>query len=70
MESNTSFTQALLQLLTSLEDNKKADRVAPTHILLTEVHSAVNNALNQLYKEGKIQVGSTLNSKYIIVKGK
>jgi hypothetical protein len=57
--------EALLKTIAGIIEDKKARNIVPCHALSTEVHKAVNDALNNLYKQGKIDAGDTLNHKWI-----
>ncbi len=50
--------------------NAKLGKVDPTHVTIVELSKALNeemrNALNDLFCQGKIKVGDTLNGKYIL----
>lgn len=56
---------ALLNILKEQEKAKSNKRIVPSHSLLIPLHQTVNDALNELYSEGKIDVGPTMNDKYI-----
>lgn len=59
--------EALLQLVRDIQDRKREGHISPTHSLKQEVFTEVANALNNLYLAGKIEVGDTINDKYIKV---
>lgn len=60
------FTDALYNELTRLWEARKGANRIPEHILLVEFRKHVLDALNALYKAGRIKVGQTINDKYII----
>lgn len=49
---------------------EKAGKVDPSHVTMLELTRAIGEetrkALNELYQQGKIRVGETLNDKYIV----
>lgn len=55
--------------LRKLINSKKSKNIVPEHILFTELHNdimqQVKDELNTMFAEGKIQVGETLNDKFI-----
>lgn len=59
--------EALLQLVREIQDRKEKEHISPAHSLKHEVFTEVSNALNNLYLAGKIEVGDTINDKYIKV---
>ena len=59
---------ALLDLIATIESKKREAKIEPSHATLLEVNEIINNNLNELYKDGKIEVGKTLNSKWIKTK--
>lgn len=58
---------ALLVLIQNIQDRKKADGIAPVQVLRSELNQAVSAALNNLWKDEKINVGETLNDKWIAI---
>lgn len=50
--------------------NAKLGKMEPTHVTIGELSQALNeemrNTLNDLFCQGKIRVGDTLNGKYIL----
>lgn len=64
----SEFEEAVLNLLNDMEEEKKRRGIAPTHTISAELHLMLKSALNNLYRSGKINVGITLNGKYIEVK--
>ena len=67
--NNSTFTDYIMQKLDELH-NAKVGKVEPTHVTLNELSSAINTELrkelNNLFSQGKIRVGDTLNGKYIV----
>lgn len=66
---STTFTDYIMSKLDELH-NAKVGKVEPTHVTLNELSSAINTELrkelNDLFSQGKIKVGDTLNRKYIV----
>ena len=68
----------LKNIILEITADKKARNIEPTHATYKEVYSIaiskglsvsdVRNRLNELYLAGEIEVGDTLNDKYIRVK--
>ena len=67
----------LKNIILEITARKKARNIEPTHALFKEVYSIaiskglsvteVRNGLNELYLAGEIEVGRTINDKYIRV---
>jgi len=63
----------ILEIISQIEEDKKARKVFPTHSLFREIikiygdEKFARNELNRLYKEGKIKVGDTINDKYVLL---
>ena len=65
----------LKNIILEITTAKKARNIEPTHAVLKEVYSIakckglsvedVKNGLNELYLAGEIEVGRTINDKYI-----
>ena len=65
----------LKNIILEITANKKARNIEPTHALFKEVYSIakskglsieeVKNGLNELFIAGEIEVGRTINDKYI-----
>lgn len=53
-----------------MEQEREQEHKSPVFVLRIDFMRRVNDALNRLYKEGKIQVGETLNDKYITTRPK
>jgi hypothetical protein len=68
--------EAVIDIIRRIEADKRAASRVPAHALFIEVANAYGNAdeareeLNRLYREGKIEVGHTVNDRYIRVKGR
>ena len=68
----------LKNIILEITADKKARNIEPTHALYKEVYAIaiskglsveeVRNGLNELYLAGEIEVGDTLNDKYIKIK--
>ena len=65
----------LKNVISEITADKKKRNIEPTHAILKEVYSIakskglsiedVNNGLNELYIAGEIEVGRTINDKWI-----
>ena len=65
----------LKNIISEITEDKKSRNIEPTHALFKEVYSIakskglsiedVRNGLNKLYLAGEIEVGRTINDKYI-----
>ena len=53
-----------------MEQEREQEHKSPVFVLRIDFMRRVNDALNRLYKEGKIRVGETLNDKYISTRPK
>lgn len=62
--------KALLQAISEIIADKKQRNIAPLHAMNYEVLDKVTKALNDLEKQGKINVGDTINHKWITVNEK
>ena len=68
----------LKNIISEITADKKARNIEPTHALFKEAYSIakskglsikdVKNGLNELYVAGEIEVGDTLNDKWIKLK--
>ena len=68
----------LKNIILEITAEKKSRNIEPTHALLKEVYTLakskelsveyVNNGLNELYLAGEIEVGRTINDKWIKIK--
>ena len=56
---------AILALIQDIAAQREQEGKAPTHATRLEIDRAVNKALNDLYQEGRITVGKTINDKWI-----
>ena len=62
-------------IISEITDDKKKRNIEPTHALFKEVYSIakskgiaadeIRNGLNELYLAGEIEVGRTINDKWI-----
>jgi len=65
---------SIIEIINWIEADKKARNIFPTHATFREIlkiHGRREEAvkeLNNLYVEGKIKVGDTVNDKYIRIK--
>lgn len=65
----------LLELIKQMEDEKKQNKISPSHALFIPLknmalelgmsNDQITDQLNELYKQGKIKVGKTINDKFI-----
>ena len=60
-----AFKEATLNEIKRFEQAHIDAHRVPNHILHRQFLSLVSDALNALYKEGRIRVGMTVNDKYI-----
>ena len=68
----------ILKIINQISSEKKARNIEPTHVLFKEVFDRatiegiaaddIRNGLNELFINGKIEVGRTINDKYIKIK--
>ena len=68
----------LNNIISEITADKKARNIEPTHALFKEVFDRatiegiatdeIRNGLNELYLAGEIEVGRTINDKYIKIK--
>ena len=68
----------LKNIILEITADKKKRNIEPTHALFKEVYSigqkqglsatSIKSGLNELYVAGEIEVGSTINDKYIKIK--
>lgn len=75
MYSNRMSNEELLSLIRSMEKEREDSCRAPSHILYRDLvvrvaldDCTIRKQLNALYKQKKIQVGDTINDKYIHAK--
>ena len=72
------FYNMILKIINQISSEKKARSVEPTHALFKEVFGRatiegiaadeIRNGLNELFLAGNIEVGRTINDKYITIK--
>lgn len=62
--------EALLEVINRIVENKRQSGVFPLNATSREVYDEVAKSLNNLYTQGKIEVGDTLNYKWIVVSTK
>ena len=60
-----AFTEALFAEIQRLEQARQEAHRFPDYPLYRELVAHVGQALNALYRDGRIHVGSTINDKYI-----
>lgn len=58
--------EQLLILIQNIQDRKTASGIAPVHVLRSEIDKAISASLNAMYEDRKINVGRTLNDKWIV----
>ncbi|MFB5946108.1 hypothetical protein [Albibacterium profundi] len=59
--------EALLNFISLAIEEDKAQGKYPEHLTRMDLSKKMDKVLNTLFKEGKINVGETLNDKYITV---
>jgi hypothetical protein len=75
MDTDAMKPDRIMTVIRRIEAGKVAANRVPAHALFIEVANAYGNAdeareeLNRLYREGKIEVGRTVNDRYIRVAG-
>ncbi len=62
--------ETLLHVISEIIAEKKKNNIVPDHALRSEVYEKVNASLQSLQEKGKINVGETINSKWITVNEK
>lgn len=72
------FCNMISEIINQISSEKKARNIEPTHALFKEVFDRatiegiaaddIRNGLNKLFIAGKIEVGRTINDKYIKIK--
>ncbi|MDH6304631.1 hypothetical protein M2459_001367 [Parabacteroides sp. PF5-5] len=60
----------ITEIINQIEEDKKKRKIHPTHATLLEISRLcedidVKSELNRLYLEGKIEVGNTINGKFV-----
>ena len=68
----------ILKIINQISSEKKARNIEPTHALFKDVFDRatiegiaadeIRNGLNELFINGEIEVGRTINDKYITIK--
>ena len=68
----------ILKIINQISSEKKARNIEPTHALFKDVFDRatiegisaddIRNGLNELFINGEIEVGRTINDKYIKIK--
>lgn len=61
----TAFERAVLDEIRAISDAKEAAGMSPINVLAFEMKERLNAAMNRLYTLRLIEVGSTLNDKWI-----
>ena len=72
------FKNMILKIINQISTEKKARNIDPTHALFKEVFDRatiegiaadeIRKGLNELFLAGEIEVGRTINDKYIKIK--
>ena len=72
------MTNMILKIINQISSEKKASNIEPTHALFKEVFDRatiegiaadeIRNGLNELFINGEIEVGKTINDKWIKIK--
>ena len=57
--------EALMQVINEIVQDKQSARKFPTYATKREVYDKVRKALNNLWAQGRIKVGDTINDKWI-----
>lgn len=60
--------EALITIIKGIVEKKRSQKLFPDYALKKEVFAEINNALNALYKQGRIDAGETVNDKWISLK--
>ena len=63
-----SLEDSIYDLIKSIEKEKMDKNIFPSFALDIEVASGVKKALNNLYSKGRINVGNTVNNRWIETK--
>lgn len=61
----TAFERAVLDEIRAISTAKEAAGMSPANVLAVEMRARLNAAMNRLYTLHLINVGSTLNDKWI-----
>ena len=59
--------ELVLQMLTIVQDEKKAAGIGPDVITLGNLTNCIKQSLNRLHTAKKVKVGDTMNDKYITI---
>lgn len=59
------FKAALISELTAMQQARRDEHRVPDHVTYRELERHIASALNALYSEGWLQVGNTVNDKYM-----
>ena len=57
--------EIVLQLIQSMEAEKREKKIIPDHITGLEISQAIKTSLRQLVDGGRIKAGNTINDYYI-----
>ena len=60
-----AFQDALLAEIQGMVADIEQAHIAPTHIMWTEIQTMLRDTLNKLYSRNIIEVGNTLNDRWI-----
>ena len=64
--------EIVLEVLNTLQKEREDNNIIPSHILQSDLFNAINSeikqALNELYKDGKIEVVKTINQNAFKIK--
>lgn len=60
-----AFQDALLAEIKGMVADIEQAHIAPTHIMWTEIQTLQRDTLNKLYSRNLIEVGNTLNDRWI-----
>lgn len=60
-----AFQDALLDEIKGIVADIEAAHIAPSHAMMIDLQNLLKNALNGLYRRGLIDVGHTLNDRWI-----
>ena len=76
--TNVYFYSMIFKIINQISTEKKARNIEPTHALYKDVFDRatiegiaaddIRNGLNELFINGEIEVGRTINDKYIKIK--
>jgi hypothetical protein len=63
----------ILEIIRQIESCKQAAKIVPSHAVILEIikihgnESAARDELNRLQREGKVEIGDTINDQYVLV---